>query len=42
MAKVTKWSNVAIAMQSALGDAITATAISKDEEAVVTATVVAA
>lgn len=37
MAKAKKWSNVAIAMQSALGTDITITAISKASEGVVTA-----
>lgn len=38
MATARKWSQVAIAMQSALGAAITATAISKASEGIVTAT----
>lgn len=38
MATARKWSNVAVAMQSALGAAVTATAISKASEGVVTAT----
>lgn len=38
MANARKWSGVAIAMQSALGAAITATAISKASEGIVTAT----
>jgi len=38
MAQARKWSNVAVAMQSALGTAITITAISKASEGVVTAT----
>lgn len=38
MATAKKWSNVAVAMQSALGTSVTITAISKDTEGVVTAT----
>lgn len=38
MATAKKWSNVAVAMQSALGSVITVTAISKATEGVVTAT----
>ena len=38
MATAKKWSNVAVAMQSALGTSITITAISKASEGVVTAT----
>lgn len=38
MATVRKWSNVAVAMQSALGAAVTATAINKGATATVTAT----
>ncbi len=38
MATAKKWSNVAVAMQSALGSIITVTAISKAAEGVVTAT----
>lgn len=38
MATARKWSNVAVAMQSAIGAAITITAISKASEGVVTAT----
>lgn len=38
MATAKKWSNVAVAMQSALGTSITITAISKATEGVVTAT----
>lgn len=38
MATARKWSNVAVAMQSALGSAVTITGISKASEGVVTAT----